>query len=79
MQEDADLIDRDDQQKFLASADFLANYGLPTLLSNMQTAATEVLKAWVVFQFFIFFFSFIILGISMFLQVDQKLRAEVIS
>ncbi|XWS50798.1 hypothetical protein CRYUN_Cryun12cG0119600 [Craigia yunnanensis] len=43
--EDADLIDRDDQQKFLASADFLANYGLPTLLSDMQTAATKVLKA----------------------------------
>ncbi|XWS37602.1 hypothetical protein CRYUN_Cryun19dG0058700 [Craigia yunnanensis] len=43
--EDADLIDRDDQQKFLASADFLANSGLPTLLSVMQTAATEVLKA----------------------------------
>ncbi|XVF50524.1 hypothetical protein PTKIN_Ptkin04bG0108300 [Pterospermum kingtungense] len=43
--EDADLIDRDDQQKFLASADFLANYGLPKLISDMQTAATEVLKA----------------------------------
>ncbi|OMO57877.1 peroxisome biogenesis protein 3-2 [Corchorus capsularis] len=42
--EDADLIDRDDQQKFLANADFLANYGLPTLIANMQTAATEVLK-----------------------------------
>ncbi|XWS48264.1 hypothetical protein CRYUN_Cryun13aG0060000 [Craigia yunnanensis] len=45
LHEDADLIDRDDQQKFLASADFLANYGLPKLISNMQTAATEVLKA----------------------------------
>ncbi|XVF53823.1 hypothetical protein PTKIN_Ptkin05aG0129600 [Pterospermum kingtungense] len=43
--EDADLVDRDDQQKFLASADFLANYGLPTLFSKMQTAVTEVLKA----------------------------------
>ncbi|XP_022766240.1 peroxisome biogenesis protein 3-2-like isoform X1 [Durio zibethinus] len=43
--EDADLIDREEQQKFLASADFLANYGLPTLLSNMQIAVTEVLKA----------------------------------
>ncbi|XP_022725616.1 peroxisome biogenesis protein 3-1-like isoform X2 [Durio zibethinus] len=43
--EDADLIHRDDQQNFLASADFLANYGLPKLISNMQTAATEVLKA----------------------------------
>ncbi|KAK8627851.1 hypothetical protein V6N13_135449 [Hibiscus sabdariffa] len=43
--EDADLIDRDDQQKFLASADFLASNGLPKLISSMQTAATEVLKA----------------------------------
>nr|KJB34282.1 hypothetical protein B456_006G057200 [Gossypium raimondii] len=43
--EEADLIDRDDQQKFLASADFLANHGLPKLISSMQTAATEVLKA----------------------------------
>ncbi|XP_021292217.1 peroxisome biogenesis protein 3-2-like [Herrania umbratica] len=43
--EDAELIDRDDQQKFLANADFLANHGLSTLISNMQTAATEVLKA----------------------------------
>ncbi|XVE58831.1 hypothetical protein DITRI_Ditri04bG0200400 [Diplodiscus trichospermus] len=41
---DADLIERDDQQKYLGSADFLANYGLPKLISNMQMAATEVLK-----------------------------------
>ncbi|XVF09510.1 hypothetical protein REPUB_Repub07fG0099400 [Reevesia pubescens] len=42
---DADLIDWDDRQKFLASADFLANYGFLKLISNMQIAATEVLKA----------------------------------
>ncbi|CAL5374220.1 unnamed protein product [Camellia sinensis] len=42
--EEADLIDRNDQQQFLASADFLSNYGLPTLISNMQAAASEVLK-----------------------------------
>ncbi|XP_022736652.1 peroxisome biogenesis protein 3-2-like [Durio zibethinus] len=42
--EDADLIDRNDQQKFLASTDFLANYGLPKLISSMQTAVTEVLN-----------------------------------
>ncbi|KAF3965921.1 hypothetical protein ACB098_04G071800 [Castanea mollissima] len=42
--ENADMIDRDDEQKFLASADFLSNYGLPALMSDMQTAATEVLK-----------------------------------
>ncbi|KAF5941610.1 hypothetical protein HYC85_019252, partial [Camellia sinensis] len=40
----ADLIDRNDQQQFLASADFLSNYGMPTLISNMQAAASEVLK-----------------------------------
>ncbi|KAH7549381.1 hypothetical protein JRO89_XS13G0022400 [Xanthoceras sorbifolium] len=42
--EDADPIDRDDEQKFLASVDFLANYGIQTLISNLQVAATEVLK-----------------------------------
>ena len=72
MQEDADLIDRDDQQKFLASADFLANYGLPKLISNMQTAATEVLKAWVFFQFFILFSWFIVLGISIFYRLAKN-------
>lgn len=44
MLEDADLIDRDDEQKYLAGADFLANHGMPVLISNMQAAATEVLK-----------------------------------
>ncbi|CAL5433018.1 unnamed protein product [Camellia sinensis] len=43
-QDEADLIDRNDQQQFLASADFLSNYGMPTLISNMQAAASEVLK-----------------------------------
>ncbi|GMN46291.1 hypothetical protein TIFTF001_015472 [Ficus carica] len=42
--DDGDLIDRDDQQRFLASADFLSTYGLPALISNMQVAVTEVLK-----------------------------------
>ncbi|THG22791.1 hypothetical protein TEA_012496 [Camellia sinensis var. sinensis] len=42
--DEADLIDRNDQQQFLASADFLSNYGMPTLISNMQAAASEVLK-----------------------------------
>lgn len=43
-QEDDDFIDRDDQQKFLASVDFLANYGLQALISNIQAAATKVMK-----------------------------------
>ncbi|WCJ42044.1 Peroxisome biogenesis protein 3-2 [Euphorbia peplus] len=42
--EDVDLIDRDDQQNFLASSDFLASYGLLTLIAKVQAAATEVLK-----------------------------------
>ncbi|XP_062117966.1 peroxisome biogenesis protein 3-2 [Humulus lupulus] len=42
--DDGDLIDRDDQQKFLASADFLSTNGLPALISNMQAAVTEVIK-----------------------------------
>lgn len=44
LQEDADLIDRDDQQKFLASSDYLSSYGMPALISNVQAAATEVLN-----------------------------------
>ncbi|KAH9802104.1 peroxisome biogenesis protein 3-2 [Citrus sinensis] len=42
--EDADLIDRDDQQKFLASVDYLANYGMQAMISNVQAAADEALK-----------------------------------
>ncbi|XP_050378644.1 peroxisome biogenesis protein 3-2-like [Argentina anserina] len=42
--EDAELIDRDDQQKFLASSDYLTSYGMPALISNIQAAATEVLN-----------------------------------
>ncbi|XP_012072551.1 peroxisome biogenesis protein 3-2 isoform X2 [Jatropha curcas] len=42
--EDVDLIERDDQKKFLASSDFLANHGILVLISDIQAAATEVLK-----------------------------------
>ncbi|KAM7471087.1 hypothetical protein LguiA_009270 [Lonicera macranthoides] len=42
--EEADLIDINDLQQFLATADFLSNYRMPSLISNMQAAATEVLK-----------------------------------
>ncbi|XP_059453823.1 peroxisome biogenesis protein 3-2 [Corylus avellana] len=42
--ENDDVIDREDEQKFLASADFLSNHAMPTLISDMQAAATEVLK-----------------------------------
>jgi peroxin-3 len=43
-QENVDLIDRDDQQKFLAGADFLANNGLLALISNIQAVVTEVIE-----------------------------------
>ncbi|KAL9374991.1 hypothetical protein Peur_031870 [Populus x canadensis] len=42
--ENVDLVDRDDQQKFLGSADFLANNGLLALISNIQAVVTEVLE-----------------------------------
>ncbi|XP_019097078.1 PREDICTED: peroxisome biogenesis protein 3-1 isoform X2 [Camelina sativa] len=42
--DELDLIDRDDEQKFLASADFLATSGMPSLISDMQSAVKEVLK-----------------------------------
>ncbi|KAF4385238.1 hypothetical protein G4B88_026521 [Cannabis sativa] len=42
--DDGDLIDRDDQQKFLACADFLSTNGLSALISNMQAAVTDVIK-----------------------------------
>lgn len=43
--EEASLIDQDDEQIFLARADFLASHGLPALVFNMQAAASEVLKS----------------------------------
>jgi peroxin-3 len=43
-QENVDLIDRDDQQKFLAGADFLAKNGLLALISNIQAVVTEVIE-----------------------------------
>ncbi|KAF9667554.1 hypothetical protein SADUNF_Sadunf15G0035200 [Salix dunnii] len=43
-EENVDIADRDDQQKFLASADFLANNGLLALVTNIQAVVTEVLE-----------------------------------
>ncbi|KAF8105895.1 hypothetical protein N665_0152s0030 [Sinapis alba] len=42
--EELDLIDRDDEQKFLSSADFLVTNAMRSLISNMQSAVSEVLK-----------------------------------
>lgn len=44
MQESRDVVDRDDQQRFLESVDFLSQYGMPALVSDMEVASTEVLK-----------------------------------
>lgn len=46
-QEELDLIDRDDEQKFLSSADFLVTNAMPSLITNMQSAVSEVLKGYV--------------------------------
>ncbi|KAL2927737.1 Peroxisome biogenesis protein 3-2 [Bienertia sinuspersici] len=43
--EEGSIIDQDDEQSFLARADFLASYGLHGLIFNMQVAAAEVLKS----------------------------------
>ncbi|CAH1454665.1 unnamed protein product [Lactuca virosa] len=41
---DGEPMDRSDEQLFLASADFLSSQRIPTLISNMQAATTEVLR-----------------------------------
>lgn len=47
LQEELDLIDRDDEQKFLSSADFLVTNAMPSLISDMQGAVEEVLRGYV--------------------------------
>ncbi|KAL2465136.1 Peroxisome biogenesis protein 3-2 [Abeliophyllum distichum] len=42
--EEADLIDRNEEQQFLAYADHLSNFGLPALISITEAATSEVLK-----------------------------------
>ncbi|CAA3026893.1 peroxisome biogenesis 3-2-like [Olea europaea subsp. europaea] len=42
--DEADLIDRNDEQQFLAYADHLSNFGLPALISDIEAATSEVLK-----------------------------------
>ncbi|GMH14960.1 hypothetical protein Nepgr_016801 [Nepenthes gracilis] len=43
--EDANPINHEDEQNFLGSSDFLASSGLPTLINDMQAAATESLRS----------------------------------
>lgn len=47
LQEELDLIGRDDEQKFLSSADYLVTNAMPSLISDMQNAVKEVLKGYV--------------------------------
>ncbi|XP_058091579.1 peroxisome biogenesis protein 3-2-like isoform X2 [Magnolia sinica] len=42
--DEIDAFDRHSQQEFLATADYLSNYGMSSLIPNMQRAAMEVLK-----------------------------------
>lgn len=42
--DEADLIGRNDEQQFLATSDFLSQHELPTIVSTIQNAASEVLK-----------------------------------
>ncbi|XP_073281917.1 peroxisome biogenesis protein 3-2-like isoform X2 [Primulina huaijiensis] len=42
--DEAELIDRNDEQQFLACADYLSNHGLLALISYTEAAASEVLK-----------------------------------
>lgn len=42
--DEAGLIDRSDEQRFLAIADFLSNYEIPTLIASVEAATSEVLK-----------------------------------
>ncbi|GAB2232405.1 hypothetical protein Droror1_Dr00011437 [Drosera rotundifolia] len=43
--EEGNFIDTEDEQKFLASVDYLASSGLPSLVYKMQAAATDCLKS----------------------------------
>lgn len=47
MQDEADPFDRNGQQEFLATADYLSSYGMTSLVPNIQRAATEVLTEYV--------------------------------
>ncbi|XP_027341814.1 peroxisome biogenesis protein 3-2-like isoform X2 [Abrus precatorius] len=42
--ESGDVVDREDQKKFLDSVDFLSQHGMTALISDMEAATKEVLK-----------------------------------
>lgn len=42
--DEAEMIDKNDEQQFLACADYLSKYGLASLVSNTEAVTSEVLK-----------------------------------
>ncbi|TKY61041.1 Peroxisome biogenesis protein 3-2 [Spatholobus suberectus] len=42
--ESGDVVDREDQKKFLDSVDFLSQHGMPALISDVEAATKEVLN-----------------------------------
>ena len=44
IQENMDVVNREDQQEFLGSVEFLAQHGIPSLVSDMELATKEALK-----------------------------------
>ncbi|MED6122123.1 hypothetical protein PIB30_036828 [Stylosanthes scabra] len=50
--ESGDLVDKEDQQKFLGTVDFLSQHGMPALISDMEAATQEVLKGKQLSHFF---------------------------
>ncbi|GER32888.1 peroxin 3 [Striga asiatica] len=50
--DEAELIDKNDEQQFLACADYLSNYGLLALISNAEAASLEILKSKQLKEFF---------------------------
>lgn len=46
IQDEAEIIDENDEQQFLACADYLSNYGLLSLISNTEAVTSEVLKGY---------------------------------
>lgn len=49
IQDEAEMIDKNDEQQFLACADYLSKYGLASLVSNTEAVTSEVLKGYVCF------------------------------
>ncbi|MED6126759.1 hypothetical protein PIB30_081590 [Stylosanthes scabra] len=50
--ESGDLVDKEDQQKFLGTVDFLSQHGMPALISDMEAATQEVLTGKQLSHFF---------------------------